>query len=44
MGLDGYVSFPIPIRTQAKTTYAVYCDINDANGNKVSRALTIVVP
>jgi hypothetical protein len=44
VGLDGYLSVPVPIRTHAHTRYGVYCTIEDANGNRVSRSLTLVVP
>ena len=44
VGLDGYLSIPVPIKTQKKTSYSVLCDIEDANGNKVSRSLSLVVP
>ena len=44
VGVDGYVTVPVPIRTQAKTTYTVICEIGDANGNTLTRSLAIVVP
>jgi hypothetical protein len=43
VGLDGYLAIPVPVKTQAKTSYSVLCDIEDASGNKVSRSLTLVV-
>ena len=42
--VDGYLAMPVPITTRKKTRYAVLCDIEDANGNRVSRNITLIVP
>ena len=44
IAVDGWASFPVPIRTQAGGRYSVTFEIGDANGNKVVRSASIVVP
>jgi hypothetical protein len=44
IGLDGYASFPLPIRrVRAGARYRVVVrDINDIHGNRVSRTAIVV--
>jgi hypothetical protein len=42
LGIDGWASFPIPVKTVAGKTYSVAIDVNDASGNQVSRTVTLV--
>lgn len=42
--LDGWATFPAPVTTERGRRYTVTLDINDANGNRVFRTATLVVP
>ena len=45
MGVDGYVSVPIPLKKPPKNTaYTVSMQFNDKNGNQVFRSATLIVP
>jgi hypothetical protein len=44
IGIDGYASFPLPIRrVRSGLRYRVYIgDINDIHGNRVSRTAVVI--
>ena len=42
LAIDGWASFPIPVKTVAGRTYSVALDINDRNGNIVARVVTLI--
>jgi hypothetical protein len=45
IGIDGYASFKIPLKSPPKgTSYTVGITINDKNGNRIFRSATIIVP
>ncbi len=45
MGVDGYVSVPIPLKKPPKNTaYTVSMQFNDKNGNQAFRSATLIVP
>src|SRR5581483_11648488 len=43
IGIDGYVAFRVPLtKAQKNGLYLVFLNINDANGNAVTRTVTLV--
>jgi hypothetical protein len=42
LGIDGWASVAIPVKTAAGRTYSVAVDINDANGNRITRTITLI--
>jgi hypothetical protein len=42
IAIDGWTSFPAPLRTTAGRRYRVTFEINDPNGNSVNRTATLV--
>jgi hypothetical protein len=42
LAIDGWASLPIPVTTVAGRTYSVAIDINDRNGNRVTRVVTLI--
>jgi cellulase (glycosyl hydrolase family 5) len=42
LAIDGWASFPVPLKTVAGRTYSVAVDVNDRNGNQVSRVVTLI--
>jgi hypothetical protein len=42
LAIDGWGSFAVPVTTVAGRTYSVAIDVNDANGNQVTRTVTLI--
>ena len=42
IAVDGWGSFPVPVTTAAGRTYSVAIDVNDRNGNQITRVVTLI--
>jgi cellulase (glycosyl hydrolase family 5) len=42
IGVDGFASFPLPLITASNREYTATLDVGDANGNRVTRSVTII--